>query len=65
MAATEYVYDTSPFCEARYGGLFRQDAAAASNGTSAEVGMFPEYGSAYSALFIAWVGLHMLLFNFA
>lgn len=63
MAATEYVYDTSPFCEARYGGLFRQDAAAASNGTSAEVGMFPEYGSAYSALFIAWVGLHMLLFN--
>ena len=44
-----------PMCEGRYGGLFR--------GVSAQAGLFyPEYGSAISAIFICWIGMHMLTF---
>ena len=56
--------DTSPFCEAKYGGPLRHGAASTNSTSSAAAGIFfPEYTSAYSAFFIIWVGLHMLLFN--
>jgi len=43
------------FCEGKYGGLFR--------GGPFELGAYyPEYGSCISAAFIAWCGLHTLLF---
>eukprot|EP00931_Biecheleriopsis_adriatica_P110007 TRINITY_DN84292_c0_g1_i1.p1 TRINITY_DN84292_c0_g1~~TRINITY_DN84292_c0_g1_i1.p1 ORF type:complete len:383 (-),score=53.10 TRINITY_DN84292_c0_g1_i1:97-1245(-) len=43
------------FCEGKYGGIFR--------GTSSEAGRYlPEYGNSFSALFIGYCGLHMLLF---
>ena len=42
-------------CEAKYGGLFR--------GVTTEAGaQYPEIGSSISAVFIAVVGIHMLVF---
>ena len=54
------LFDDDLFCEGKYGGVFRITA----NGTlPAEGSHFPEYGNAYSAPVIMFVGLHMLLFN--
>ena len=41
-------------CEAKYGGLFR--------GLQPRGEYFPEIGSVFSALFIIWCGIHMLIF---
>ncbi len=57
MPSLDEVYGpvNATFCESRYGGLFR--------GPLPRGAYFPEWGNAVSAVFIVWVGLHMLVLN--
>ena len=47
------------YCEAKYGGLVRGPSLTSTY--AVEGSYFPEYTSAYSGLFIAFCGAHMLV----